>query len=270
MPIDPFGDFQARIAAMTPAILRRIAETPELADDDLIFDDESPAYAEATRLWEVALAAQPVNLAILRNAGRFHQFVDADRAVALFTRGEQLDPTSHQWALEIGAALEAEARDAEALVAYERCVEHCTDAVERRDVLATVARLALHVDLHPRATEAAALLVAPGAPRDHPWHHAHAILGRLALLRDDVAAAGAHLDAAGLPDEPGLAGRTPDYYLVGELFDRGEREAVRAYLDAVATWTDDALQVASFRADLDAHESPRFPRFADERRMRDR
>ena len=112
---------------------------------------------------------------------------------------------------------------------------------QRRALLTRVAGVALEAGDHEKARSYAGELSTE--PRKHAgsWnygnaiHHGHLVLGRLALLDDNVEGAREHLLAAGrTPGSPQLNSFGPDMTLARELLDRGEREAVVAYSSSAA------------------------------------
>jgi len=112
---------------------------------------------------------------------------------------------------------------------YERLEQHYDNAL----------RALRAQDVSAMREHATALLSANTNPRVWYYgnflHDGNSVLGLAALLGDDVAAAKAHLHAAGdTPGSPQLDSFGPAMDLAQVLLERGEREAVLDYLDRVA------------------------------------
>jgi hypothetical protein len=99
------------------------------------------------------------------------------------------------------------------------------------------------------------------------------VLGRVALRRGDVAAAAGHLRAATEAPFPFRGGWKSHTALARDLFDAGERDAVRAYLEASLRDAEGIArkvpskapsdftgreEIAGWLAALDAGERPAF------------
>ena len=90
-------------------------------------------------------------------------------------------------------------------------------------------------------------------------HDGNVVLGRVALRRGDVAAARAHLAAAGqTPGSPQLNSFGPNMTLARDLAERGEREAVLRYFDACAKFWNTTWELTLWRAQLRIGMTPWF------------
>ncbi|HTL33164.1 MAG TPA: hypothetical protein VL326_08570 [Kofleriaceae bacterium] len=101
------------------------------------------------------------------------------------------------------------------------------------------AKAAFFANDFERATTYAARVLADAPRFEGTWnhgnglHHAHILLGRVALNRDDVQAAKEHLLASSrVPTSPQMSSFGPDQDLALALVARGERDAVLAYAEA--------------------------------------
>jgi hypothetical protein len=90
-------------------------------------------------------------------------------------------------------------------------------------------------------------------------HDGQVVLGRVALRRGDLAAARAHLAAAGqTPGSPQLDTFGPNMTLARDLAERGEREAVLRYFDACARFWNPPWELTLWRAQLRIGMTPWF------------
>jgi hypothetical protein len=138
-------------------------------------------------------------------------------------------------------------------------------ALRRYHALAGIGRSALHVgDATAAAAAGHELLALAGEFRGWDYgnavHDGNEILGLAALRSDDVAAAKQALRAAGAtPGSDRLAAEGPDLRLAHELLERGEREAVLAYLDDCARfWRAGAERIASWKDAIRSGIDPEF------------
>ena len=127
-------------------------------------------------------------------------------------------------------------------------------------ILADWCKRAVDHDENDRATALAEELLVLASRYPNDWnfgnavHHAHLVLGRVALATNDLAEARAQLLAAGeTPGSPQLNSFGPNMRLAQELLRRGDRDAVLAYFDlcrrfwelgkdTLAEWTAVVLQ----------------------------
>ena len=116
-------------------------------------------------------------------------------------------------------------------------------------------------DLLRRNEESAVVDQAGGFPYDDERHHAHLILGRLALRDGDAAGAEAHLLAMGrVSGSPNLDTFGPNMQLAQDLLKVGKRHAVLAYFDECAKfWTfDHGAKLKQWKAQVQKGEVPDF------------
>lgn len=235
----------------TRHILWLIAYHPELGATPLIHIDEtlSPdAYAEASRLWHVALAQQPNNPAVLMSASKFFMFADSAFSKELLRRGAALEPDVADWHKSIGNLCMLTARHdeservttaREALAEFQSALDLEPSDTGRYQLMIDAANAASFADVFDTATAFAELLLADAPKFEGSWihgnglHHAHIVLGRVALARGDVQLAKEQLLASAEgPTSPQLGSFDPDQQLALALLSRGERDAVLAYAEA--------------------------------------
>jgi hypothetical protein len=91
-------------------------------------------------------------------------------------------------------------------------------------------------------------------------HKGHIVLGRVALRRDDVTAAAAHLIAAGkTKGSPQLNSFGPDVALARDLLAKGETAAVLQYLEECRVfWQMGGSRLDSWMKDIRAGKKPNF------------
>ena len=141
---------------------------------------------------------------------------------------------------------DATASAAMALEQFERAAEVAESDMERTSLLgqlATAAFLAERYD-DARAHAAAVLQSEPGPfSRESAIHKANIILGRLALVEDDVALASYHLLEAGkVEGSAPLGSFGPNMSLAAELLERGEKDVVLEYFELCSKfWPSDKL-----------------------------
>jgi len=116
-------------------------------------------------------------------------------------------------------------------------------------------------DLLRRNAEDAAVNRTGGFPQDDERHHAHLVLGRLALRDGDTAGAEAHLLAMGrVSGSPVLDTFGPNMQLAQDLLEHGDRPPVLAYLDECAKfWTfDHGKRLNAWKAQVQEGKTPDF------------
>jgi hypothetical protein len=227
-----------------------IAHRPEL--DLSMFthiDETSPgAHAEATRLWHVALVKHPSNPAVLKAASRFFTFADRAFSKELLHRGAALEPDGADWHKSLGHLCMLDVRHEEpdgvaiareALVEFQKALDLEPSDSGRYGLMIDAAKAASFANDFDTATAFAERLLAEAPKFEGTWihgnglHHAHIVLGRVALARDDVQLAKEHLLASvNGPTSPQLGSFGPDQQLAVALLARGERDAVLAYAEA--------------------------------------
>lgn len=243
-------------------------------------------YVAGKLAWLSQLEREPTNVELLGNAAKFvseHQ--DRDLRRGILKRGQILDPENSKWPHDLGhmylrgamfgygfkgfelagdpdvpsgladlvVPSPTEGPEGSALMAmelFQRAYELAENNVERVGLLGRLAEAAFLAHRYQDARAFATAMLS-GENRDaiSEWgvHRAHIVLGRLALIDDDVTRAKYHLQEAGkVAGSPSLDGFDPEVSLAAELLERGETDVVLAYFelwskfwptDELAEWT---------------------------------
>lgn len=133
-----------------------------------------------------------------------------------------------------------------ALEQFERAYELADSDMERTSLLGDLADAAFRAERYDeaRAHATSALQSEPGPfSKESETHQANIILGRLALVEDDVALAGHHLLEAGrVEGSAPLGSFGPNMGLAAELLERGEKEVVLEYFELCSRfWASEKL-----------------------------
>lgn len=273
------GDPSSR-AAHTGHVLWLIRNTPEagiLGTPHGQIDSHSDAegYIAGKDAWASHLEREPTNLAFLGHAASFYSpFQDRDMLIETLEKAHLLDPGNFRWPMELGhlylrdsasaerasARLQTpeglERRALEQAASAGRALEHLRRAYELADsdpartfLLEGLAKAAFRAGHYGDArTYAEAMLTAPSTSTsrndESHIHKANIVLGRLALLEDDIASAKHHLLAAGrVSGAPTLGSFGPNMRLARDLLERGERDVVLEYFELCANfWSSEKLE----------------------------
>jgi hypothetical protein len=206
-------------------------------------------YRRGRQLWLQQVEKHPVNVAVLRNAASYCTLWDDRIARELLERVLQLAPAdphavemlaqSYAWERMRTQSPEERARLAQkSLFLRERALEPI-HGLHRFYALDDVAVAALEAGDTGKAHQYASELLKTAEEHRSDWnygnaiHKANIVLGRISLYFGDVAGAKKHLQAAGeTPGSPQLNSFGPNMTLAKELLEKGETEAVLAYLQA--------------------------------------
>ena len=230
------------------------------------------AYVEGRDEWSWHLEHDPNNLKVLRHAARFSTFSDRGTAIQLLERAQSLDESNPDWARALAQLHRSDSRlpngkrDAEAakrsLAQYELAYE-LSDELRRGSLLRYICTAAFDAgEIEKARGYADALLQGTGANLIHGEnvHYGNLMLGRLALLEDDIEEAKSRLIAAGEPPEsPLLRTMGPDMTLASELLERGESEVVLRYLSlCLEFWKSGQGKVVAWTAMIEKGFTPKF------------
>jgi len=242
-------------------------------------------YEEAKQLWLKHLDTYRNNAVVLANAAEFFILSDKQLSEKLFKQLAVADPNNPRWPSELGQLYMLEMRsvthtpqteastgaDKKSLAAsayqnFERAYRLQSRDQEKRMLLSQLATSALEAGEVQTAQgwALAALDDAKNAKSD--WsvadsvHHAHIILGRIALRSGDLAEAGEHLIQAARSDgSPVLGSFGPNMMLAKELLEKGERDAVIEYFQKCASfWKNDRGQLVQWAATVREGGIPNF------------
>lgn len=148
-----------------------------------------------------------------------------------------------------------------ALEQFERAYELAGSGIEATHLLVQLAKAAFEAERYDDArTYATAMLDEPpnGWDEGNQLHHGNIVLGRVALVEDDVAQAKYHLLEAGkVSGSPQLGSFGPNMRLAAELLERGERDVVLEYFELCSNfWPRDKLK--DWAALVEAGRTPDF------------
>ena len=243
-----FADDKARRARNKHALwlIRHAPESGVLGhpfgaiDPDLDTDD----YVAGRDAWLSHIEREPNNVTFLAHATRFlSPRQDQDLVVRHLEELQRLDPQNSQWPTDLGhlylrkVPYEASKKTnaTQALALFQRAYELSTFEPERVLLLEALGKAALAAGRHDEARTYGTSMLELSADQwttGQSVHHGNLILGRVALIEDDVERAKRHLLAAGKTSgSPSLGSFGPNMRLALELLQRGEREVVLEYFD---------------------------------------
>jgi hypothetical protein len=232
-------------------------------------------YDRARELWLAHCRGSKVSVEVLANAAQFFTGLDDDRkAQKLLQRAEALQPRRVEWKTRLGdlhqrranrgPASRRTARARAALGKYEEARRLTRDRNLRFYKLPALARAALAAgDLRKAKKYATAAISEAEVFRD--WargngiHHGHAVLGRIAFARGDLALAAKHLlDAGRTPGSPQLDSFGPTFELAEELLGAGDQRSVLEYLELCRSFARGRSRSCPCRARPATHTAPHF------------
>ena len=230
---------------------------------------EPEAYEKLRDLWLKHLENDPKNPKIASNAARFFAD-DRPRAEELLKKAQELEPKNTAWTQQLADFYMRAAQDRQspdpaaaknALAQYEALLPQVDERRKPR-LLTQAAEAALLTGDDAKLGQYAAQLLKEASPDDRMYgdyvHDGHRLLGHAALKAGDVATAKAELAKAGKAPESMMMERVgPQLTLAKALLEKGEKEAVLAYLDQVAAlWPAGADAVDGWIAQIQKGETP--------------
>lgn len=219
----------------------------------LRLDRLDAGFDEAKQLWLKQVDTYKGNLVVLQNAIDFVLIPDKALAEKLIKQGAAAEPSEPRWRQQLGElyALQVphasgETRRNLAALAYqqfEQALKLSKDDAGKLTLLGELARSAFEAGEAAQAETWAVDLLTQAAAGKKQWdygnavHQGHTILGRIALLSGNLAAARQHLIEAGeTPGSPQLDSFGPNMMLAKELLEKGEREVVIQYFQLCANF----------------------------------
>ena len=212
------------------------------------------SYDAGKSAWLIYLQREPDNLALVGHAANFlSPLADPELLMETLRKAQSLDPNNSHWPFTLGHEYLREATfgkdPSSALLAlehFERAYE-IADDLHRSFQLEPLAKSAFLAGRYDDASAYAKTMLedAPGGWNEgNQLHHGNLILGRIALLEDDVESAKRHLLEAGkVPGSPQLGSFGPNMRLAADLLERGEKEAVLEYFRLCASfWPREELK----------------------------
>ena len=232
-------------------------------------------YEEAKQLWLKHLDTFHNNVVVLANAAEFFILSDKQLSERLFKQLAVADPKNPRWPRELGHLYMLEMQsagntaqkegptgaDKSSLAAsayqnFERAYRLQRNDQEKRMLMSQLATSALEAGEIETAQRWAREALNDATTATSDWsvansvHHAHIILGRIALRGGDLAEARKHLiQASQSQGSPQLDSFGPNMMLAKELLEKGERDAVIQYFQKCASfWKDDRGQLVQWAA----------------------
>ena len=243
-----------------------------------------PAWDEAIKLWKRLVAKHPKDPAIAANAGLFlisdpfRMVEDGPLALVLLQRARDLAPKESRWALSLGTyyfmqlsmTQKAEARAAAAKPGRKhlRAAWDLADAADRTRMRVMGQPLSMVLatgyydagDIKAARTFAirALFIEDPRKADGQLVFEMNTILGRIALIEDDVENARRYLLAAGkTTGSPSLSSFGPDMTLAKELLAAGKRDVVVEFLESCKSfWHSGKDQLESWLRSIRAGQNP--------------
>ena len=232
------------------------------------FQDRA-SYDAGKSAWLSYIEREPSNVTFVCHAANFFSpLADLELHMETLLKAQALDPDNYHWPFVLGQQYLRDAMFNEdpsaavlALEQFERAYEVAASDLERSFQLVSLAKSAFLAERHDDASAYATTMLedAPGGwDEGNQLHHGNLILGRIALLEDDVEAAKRHLLQAGkVSGSPQLGSFGPNMRLAADLLERGEREVVLEYFRLCANfWPRDELK--DWAALVEAGEAPDF------------
>jgi tetratricopeptide (TPR) repeat protein len=231
-------------------------------------------FEKADKLWAKHLAENPKSAKIAANAARFYTAEDKDRAEELLKKAQELDPKNPRFTQQLAMFYMMKARDPRstdaaaaaksALAQYDVLLKSADERARPR-VLDQAAEACLLAGDDERAAKLAEELLktSVGDPGYGEWiHEGHRILGHVALNGDKVDVAKAELLKAGKTEgSRSLESMGPQLTLAKALLEKGEKDAVLAYLERVHDlWPRGQEAVTKWIEQIKAGEKPELDR----------
>ena len=215
---------------------------------------DATSYEAGKAAWLGHIEREPGNVTLVGHAANFFS-PHADRELSMDTlrKAQSLDADNYQWPFLLGHQYLRDASFAEdpagallALELFERAYE-VSDHLTRSFQLVSLAKSAFLAGRYDEARAYATTMLedAPGGwDEGNQLHHGNLILGRIALLEDDVESAKRHLLEAGkVSGSPQLGSFGPNMRLAADLLGRGQRDVVLEYFRLCANfWPRDELK----------------------------
>ena len=203
------------------------------------------SYDAGKSAWLNHIEREPTSVALVGHAANFFSpLTDRELVIETLQKAHSLDPEESRWPTLLGHQYRSDAlfgghggessRAVQALEQFTRA-HQSADGIERTGLLVPLAKAAFMAERYDDARAYAATMLeeAPsGWDEGNQLHHGNLILGRIALLEDDVEQAKHHLLEAGkVSGSPQLGSFGPNMRLAADLLDRGERDVVLEYLE---------------------------------------
>lgn len=244
------GNKEARQARSTHALYiishfpaEAIAGLPPVRFDSVL---DGQASAEAKAQWLKQAERYSDSPAVLGNAAHFFLLSDPDRAETLLKQAITLEQSNPEWPRQLGHVHKTRMDQAQgeqrqewakkSLASFERAYE----LEPRTAALTDLAKTAFEAGDYDKAAIYAHKLLKEEKSGPGQWNYGNAIhdgnlvLGRIALRQGQIEEARKYLREAGkTPGSPQLNSFGPNLTLAKELLEKGEKQAVLEYFQAI-------------------------------------
>jgi hypothetical protein len=242
---------------------------------------DGESFVRAKTLWLSHVESSTDNARIIGNAALF--FTASDRLLSneLLRKCKEIEPSNPRWPRYLGLLYSLEIStqpsfsrrrwSAElALVEFEQARTLSRDDDERWSLLSQVAQAAFDSGLQEKARHHAEELISGGQGQESAWargsaiHKGNLLLGRLALLEEDVDEAKSRLIAAVTPPDSNsymffVPGSGPSMALAKEIMEIGERDAVIKFLRMCSGgWERDGGRLSRWMSEIERGILPDF------------
>ena len=238
-------------------------------------------FDEAKQLWLKHLETYGNNLVVLGNAANFFKLSDRPQALKLLRQSATADPANPRWPSEMGHVFMLEMQEARirsgagkdlksaaanSYQSFEQAYKLTTGTQGKRLLFGLLATTAYESGQMEAAQLWALEALSDAQKTRGDWsvadslHHAHIIMGRIALRSGDLPEARQHLIQAGQSEgSPVLGSFGPNMMLAKELLEKGERDTVIQYFQECASfWKHDHGQLAQWTATVKGGGVPNF------------
>jgi hypothetical protein len=242
-------------------------EHPATAEPSLRdLPDDPEGNTEIRALWDRTLQSRGDDTAVLKNAQKFFFGKDPAAADRLIHVLSEREPENPQWAIELaqlyrmfGIPGQYIADPAErAMEAYKRVLALTRKSAAREALAGDMAAAAFKIGDYPAAARLAKVYLTStdrGAVQ-----RANTLLGRVALVSDDIAGGRQYLlDSAGPEAARDVSVSGPTMVLAKELLEKGERDVVIEYLEnCKLLWPRGEPTLQNWIAEIKRGRTPNF------------
>jgi hypothetical protein len=242
-------------------------EHPATAEPSLRdLPDDPEGNSQIRGLWDSNLKSRGDDLAVLKNAQKFFFGKDPATADRIIHRLSEREPQNPQWATELaqlyrmfGIPDQYIADPGErALEAYKRVLALTRNSTARQTLAGEMAAAAFKIGDYPAAAQLAKVHLQ--SSDRNATQRANTLLGRVALLTDDLAGGKQYLLDSSKPEaarDVSISG--PTMVLAKELLEKGERDVVVQYLEnCVLLWPRGEGTLRNWIADIQRGKTPNF------------